>query len=203
MNIFFDLDGTLIDARERLYRLFQQLVPTSSLSFDQYWEQKRNKISHKELLADMFNYTDDTIEAFQRDWMINIERPEWLALDKPFDGISDRLKELKKSCNLFVVTHRQFRESVSGQMTQFGWLDLFKDVFVTSQKTEKYDLIKNVADISPDDWFVGDTGNDIQTGKKLGVRTVAVLSGFLSREKLSEYSPDRIEDNVLKIKFSS
>ena len=47
MNIFFDLDGTLIDSKLRLYSLFQKLVPESILTYDEYWKYKMNKISHQ------------------------------------------------------------------------------------------------------------------------------------------------------------
>ena len=36
MNIFFDLDGTLLDSKERLYYLFQHLVPECKFSFEEY-----------------------------------------------------------------------------------------------------------------------------------------------------------------------
>jgi phosphoglycolate phosphatase len=72
---------------------------------------------------------------------------------------------------------------------------------VTQQRKEKFDLINDEVLISKQDWFVGDTGKDIQTGKKLGIKTAAVLSGFLNKEKLMEYEPDVIERDVLKLKF--
>ena len=45
MKIFFDLDGTLIDSKLRMYNLFQELVPQSNLTFVEYWEYKKNKFS--------------------------------------------------------------------------------------------------------------------------------------------------------------
>ena len=58
MNIFFDLDGTLIDSRLRLYKLFQDLVSSSNLTFSDYWNLKRNKISHKKILTTKFAYSE-------------------------------------------------------------------------------------------------------------------------------------------------
>ena len=57
VNIFFDLDGTLLDSRKRLYKLFQDLVLESNLTIDEYWELKRNKINHKTILIEKFGYT--------------------------------------------------------------------------------------------------------------------------------------------------
>lgn len=201
MNIFFDLDGTLIDSRERLYFLFQHLVTESVLSFDAYWSLKRNKTSHKDILRDQFYYLPERIADFEANWMSRIELPEWLALDSPFEGVNEFLELLAKDHTLYIVTSRQYEDSALQQIKVFGWAGLFERVFVTQQKKEKFDLIRNEVFINAQDWFVGDTGKDIQTGKKLGIRTAAVLSGFLNREKLMEYEPDVIESNVLKLKF--
>jgi|SRR6185437_15162466 len=201
MNIFFDLDGTLLDSRERLYQLFQHLVPDSNLSFNEYWELKRNKIGHKEILKTHFSYSEEAFTSFEKIWMERIELPEWLALDKPFNGITNYLKELKNKHSLYIITARQLEDLAIEQINQIGWKGLFEKILVTGKKMEKYDLIKASVKVSNEDWFVGDTGKDIQIGKKLDINTVAVLSGFLNRDKLEEYNPDLIVDNVNELKF--
>ena len=72
----------------------------------------------------------------------------------------------------------------------------FKDIFVTEQKFDKFQILSNSnISFTNKDWIIGDTGNDIDTGKKIGVQTCAVLSGFMSRSSLIGYSPDlMIED---------
>lgn len=201
-NIFFDLDGTLLESRPRLYKLFQQMVPLSGLSFDEYWALKRNKTAHKEILRNLFNYQPIEINRFEADWLKQIELPEWLLLDEPFEGISDYLKALKKTHKVFIVTSRQSEKMAVEQMDRFGWLEVVDKLLVTGQVQEKYDLIKNEVKVSSGDWLVGDTGKDIETGKRLGINTAAVLTGFLSREKLAEYEPDIIETEVTRLNFS-
>ena len=49
---------------------------------------------------------------------------------------------------------------------------------------------------SAENWFVGDTGEDILVGKRLGMRTCGVLTGFLSYERLSDYEPELICSSV-------
>ncbi|MVN21010.1 HAD family hydrolase [Mucilaginibacter arboris] len=201
-NIFFDLDGTLIESRPRLYQLFQNMIPSSKLSFDEYWTYKRNKISHKEILQNVFSYSLEDISKFEKEWLERIELPEWLVLDTPFEGISDYLNKLKYTYKIFIVTSRQSEKRALEQIDQFGWLDVVKKVFVTGQTQEKHDLIKNGVTIHSKDWFVGDTGKDIQTGKRLGINTAAVLTGFLNEKKLLEYKPDIIEREVIKLNFN-
>lgn len=197
MNIFFDLDGTLIDSRTRLYQLFQFLVPNSQLQFEEYWELKRNKINHKEILTTKFNYSEEDFRKFEQKWMAEIELKRWLDLDKPFEGITEFLIDLSDRNALFLVTARQSEKMVLQQIKKFGWGSIFIKVLVSEQKQEKYDLIKTTVKVNPDDWFVGDTGKDIQTGKLLGIKTAAVLSGFLNNKSLLQYEPDVIANTVL------
>lgn len=201
MNIFFDLDGTLLDSRKRVYLLFQHLVPTSSFSFDEYWNLKRNKINHQKILSDYFSYSENEIKAFEKNWMNLIEADEWLFLDQPLDGVTELLKTLSVQHNLYIVTARQFKSKVFQQIDDFGWKGLFIDALVTEQKKEKFELINEKQDIilNKNDIFAGDTGKDIETGKKLGIKTIAVSNGFLNEASLIKYQPDKIIDSVVNL----
>lgn len=201
MNIFFDLDGTLLDSRSRLHGLFQSLVPQSCFSFDEYWSLKRNRISHKQILAKYFEYGDNDIEAFQKHWMANIESEYWLDMDIPFPGVTEYLNKIKEEHTLYVVTARQSKAMAAQQINHFGWANVFEAILVTEQKLDKYALISNAVEVSITDWLVGDTGKDIQTGKLLNMNTAAVLSGFLNRQCLNEYEPDLVVDDVTKLNF--
>jgi len=199
MNIIFDLDGTLIDSKPRLYYLFKKLVPISDLTFDEYWDLKSNKNGHQEILSSKYSYSDKMFQEFSNTWMNQIETKQWLDYDKPFLGLTEYLMNLKKNnCSLYIATARQSEVNTLKQIDSFGWNEIFEKVLVTQQKSDKFELIKNEIKLSKEDWLVGDTGKDIETGKKLGINTVAVLSGFLNRESLLLYNPDKIIDNVLK-----
>ena len=184
MKIFFDLDGTLLDSKQRLYQLFQFLVPNSTFTFEKYWHLKQDKVSHKDILSKYFDYTDDKILKFTSEWMILIESSEWLAHDQLFSGVKSFLDTLKEKNELYVVTARQFEERTINQIDNLGLSNIFTDVLVTLQKNEKSNLIKKHTIVSSKDWIVGDTGKDVLTGKELGLKTAAVLSGFLSKKHL-------------------
>ena len=201
MNIFFDLDGTLIDSKRRLYALFQYLVQESNYTFNDYWKLKKDKVSHSQILSQHFNYGANDILKFNQRWMNQIEQKEWLDFDLPFDGMSDYLIELSKRHSLFVITARQSEAMAIIQIEGYGWSNIFQKIFVTGQKLDKYQLITSSINVSTHDWLVGDTGKDIQTGKLLGINTAAVLSGFLSEDRLLEYEPDLIVENVINLNF--
>jgi len=188
-NIFFDLDGTLIHAHTRLYRLFQKLAPESGLGFDEYWAIKRSQKGHAAILSELYGWTPERIAEFETEWLSLIETPEWLALDRPLEGADAVLRSLQgHAC--YVVTARQHEDLAVLQIESFGWKDLFKGIFVTGRERGKYELIHGTLDAGSDDWYLGDTGIDIRTGKQLGVKTVGVLSGFRDRQALEVYEPD-------------
>jgi len=198
VNIVFDLDGTLIDSRLRLYRLFQDLAPDSPLSYGQYWAFKQNKVSNETILSAELGLDQAQITRFVADWMTLIESPAYLALDRNFPGIHAALAGLQQRADLYVCTARQLRQPVLDQLANLGLLPFFKMVMVTEQVQNKESLIAaHVASLSPQDWMVGDTGKDVQVGKMLNMKTCAVLTGFLSRESLQSYAPDLMIDSVV------
>ncbi len=201
IKLFFDLDGTLLDSKQRLYELFQHLVPESDFNFETYWNFKKNKIDHSHILSSNFNYNTEMIESFQQQWLSLIETDEWLNYDKPFDNVTEFLHLLKEEHEIFLVTARQSEIKVTEQIEKFGWHDIFTAVLVTSHRTEKDNLIRHYHP-SANDWLIGDTGYDIKTGKLLGMRTAAVLTGFLNQERLMEYNPDIIAASVLDLHFN-
>ncbi|HMU46618.1 MAG TPA: HAD hydrolase-like protein [Chitinophagaceae bacterium] len=203
MNIFFDLDGTLIDSKPRLYYLFQHLIPESRLSYNEYWELKSRKQNHWDILSKYFKFSKLQYDEFERKWMKEIEKEEWLKFDKPLKGITDYLFSISanKKLNLFVVTSRQHKIGVVDQLSNLNLRQYFKDVLVTEQVLSKYDLISQKIKTSSEDWIVGDTGLDIITGKQLGIHTAAVLSGFLNKESLEAYNADIVVDSVLNLNF--
>ena len=192
MNLIFDLDGTLIDARQRLYCLFQQLVPSSKLTFQSYWAFKQNKVSNETILANEFGFDAPAIERFLSVWLEKIESSELLDLDKNFPGMHGALDRLSKQARLHVCTARQHRQLAVDQIDRLGLLPYFESIMVTEGTTRKEELIGCVSGLGPRDWIIGDTGKDVLVGQALGIRTCAVLSGFLSEKSLLPYGPDLI-----------
>src|SRR6266542_1760794 len=115
-NIFFDLDGTLFDSQERLYRLYIKLT-NSNLSSEQYWAFKKAMKSNQWILKNHLNWEQIKIKNFEEQWMLLIEDDEYLAIDKPFPYTKEVLKRLISiGINLFIVTNRQFQEKVIKQL---------------------------------------------------------------------------------------
>ncbi len=194
-NIFFDLDGTLINSSCRLYELFVDLVPECKMTKDEYWILKRAKINHEMILEKYF--PTYSFKDFNTKWLELIETEKYLNKNKLKAGVEKLLAKLSVKNELYIVTARQNKEFTYKELDRFGIKHFFKEIMVTEDKISKAELIKMKVKIDPEDLFVGDTGFDIKTGKDLGIKTIAVSDGFLSADNLKEYKPDYIITNVL------
>lgn len=193
MNFIVDLDGTLSCAKQRLFRVFSDLVVESDLSFDQYWALKYSLLSNQEILRRYFNASERFISKFESDWMDRIEHKKYLALDRPIEGVGSFLRTLVADNSVYLCTARQTEESVFYQLELWGFSELFSAVLVTKQTRTKAELIsESVVSLGRDDWVIGDTGNDVRIGNELGLNSCAVLTGFMNKQNLLKYQPDRV-----------
>jgi phosphoglycolate phosphatase len=198
MNIFFDLDGTLLDSKERLFRLFSDITKQSILNFDDYWELKRAMYDHRKILRDFLHYSFDRIDSFEKQWMLLIESDEYLLFDRPFSFTVLVLQNLTaKGFNLYVITARQDKLRTMQQLDNNGLTSYFSKVLITETTKSKTKLIlESGVCLVQNDLFVGDTGIDIKTAKEIGIRSMAVLSGFRNKSVLLKYKPDYIENDI-------
>lgn len=199
-KFFFDLDGTIINSQERLYKLFCELCPENRFSYTEYWEIKRTHCTQKDLLKRYFGYNETQIVNFNIKFKEMVEEEYRLAQDVPIYGVSDVLFYLHQKYRLFIVTNRQNRHLTIQQISRLGWFSLFEKILVTEQKISKEDLILNNITTSSNDWMVSDTGEDIKTAKKLGIKSIAVTWGILNKNVLEGYSPDLLIDDVNELR---
>lgn len=196
MKIFFDLDGTILDASDRLYRLFCDLIPECKFSKEEYWQLKRNKVNHKIILEKYFPECD--FEKFNSKWLKLVETDKYLAMDSVYDGVYELLEKMRKKDEVYLLTARQSKEKLFKELKRFNLEKYFDEIFVTENKKTKKNLLDGL-DLDFDDIFISDMGKDVQTAQSAGIRSAAVTYGFMCREKIKEYEPTYICDSIEEI----
>lgn len=194
-NIVFDLDGTLLDSRRRLHRLFCELAGTQALGFEDYWRLKRAGASQKQLLVAHLGFDPAQADSFKLRWLEQIEAPERLREDSPFPQAGALLAALAADNRLFIVTGRQDAARAAGQVRSFGWEPLITSVLATGLAKSKADLIRGAMTPAPGDLVVGDGGEELDAGQELGLRTIGVTYGFNDRNRLQAHHPERMVDD--------
>ena len=185
-KLFFDLDGTLLDSSERLYRLFCDLIPDCTFSKEQYWQLKRDKKNHRQILANYF--PDYSFDEFNSAWMEKIEQPEYLALDKVYPFTLPFLQDISQR-PVYLLTARQSKKNLEEELHRCRLWDFFKEILVTENKTTKLALLR-AQNPTAQDMYISDMGKDILMAKEAGVQTVGVCWGFMSETHLKTYQPD-------------
>lgn len=200
-TLFIDLDGTIIDASARLYRLHQDMVQkvgfTTPHSREEYIALKQIPIPEEEIISFITEPTQRNFYLQQRER--NIEAWNYLALDVLFPWAKEALELLKKHNTLILCTRRRNEKQVLKQLHHLGINNLFHDSIISpEQKKEKIETHPQF--VKKRSIIIGDTEEDIETGKKVGIKTIAVLSGYRNKEFLQKYEPDLIVENIKELK---
>jgi phosphoglycolate phosphatase len=96
------------------------------------------------------------------------------------------------------LTSRQSKINTKYQLDRLNLTNYFNNILITENKASKYELIKT-CNLNGRSMIIGDTGVDIEVGKKFNFTTVSVLSGFRNLNSLNKYNPDYIIENFNQI----
>jgi phosphoglycolate phosphatase len=185
MNIFFDLDGTLVDARKRLYRLytdFARTVGVTPILETTYFDKKTSGILERDIAAVTFSSKTEEYLEWRKKY---IEDASYIKLDTVFLGVNDMLKKLSATRKLFVLTSRVNRARTLDQLENNGLIHFFTEVITTpgsdAVKLKTAGLrdacLRHHLDIQTA-LIVGDSEVEFGVGKALGIRCVSVLYGL-------------------------
>lgn len=193
-SIAFDLDGTLIDVSLRDYKIYTDIVHSlngTPMKYDVYWSLRKNKTDIFYILEQSGIINDIETNFFLQKRKELMERSEYLKLDVLIPGVATTLEKLAKSYDIYIVTIRYNKENTIEQLHQLG-LDKYKLYIASGGKVEYLKKIPNLC------VMVGDTENDILPAKKLGIQSVAVLSGIRNKTQLEVMEPSYIIESVSK-----
>ncbi len=196
--ILYDLDGTLIDTREDIVRAanFMRretgMPPLTAEEVSQYVGQGLAHLIQKCLETDDPRKVERSSKIY-RDYyakhMLDHSRLYPRALD-----VLDYFKNRKQA----VVTNKP--DPFSTEMLKaLGAGDYFFEVVAGNSKYPQkpdpaafFGLMEKTATKPQDVLFIGDSGIDIETGRRAGVDTVVVLHGFGTENELRSARPKAI-----------
>lgn len=185
----FDLDGTLIDARDRQVEVTAWLLGelgAAPLDRVRLWRHKRNGATTAAALAAL-GYPPETVEGVAQRWPEVMECEEWLTRDRALPGAGRVLARLRRDGHrISVITARRRVASAAESLRAAGLHELVDDVAVVAPADAVESKAQRLIDLRAP-WFIGDSISDGDAAKAAGVPFVAVATGQRSSSYLMRY----------------
>jgi phosphoglycolate phosphatase-like HAD superfamily hydrolase len=198
-TILLDLDGTLLNIRNRHYIAYKITIESMGgkpLPLQEYWHLKRAKVSHNSLLIQS-SVSEKCIDTFTRLFSETVENPEYFSLDEVFPWTKKTLQNLSDYATLRIISFRKNQQTITKQLTSFNLSGYISTVYSGSPnkyRTKYHLLPENLRDSVMA--VAGDTEADIALAQKLTVPSYAVLSGIRNTTALKDYRPTQIIKNI-------
>jgi len=202
---FFDLDGTLIDIKDKVYQAHVNACLKNNqlpLQKETYWELKRNKINEEKIV----NFSPDIFKKYNEFRIMNLEDEATLELDSVFPGVKGLLKKLNNQNNiLFLITRRKHSDRLKKELKKLHLIKYFQYILTLFPKKNKENIngkmmiIQSKENIYKDykeKIIIGDTEDEIECGKMLSFKTVSVTNGMRNLKILKGFNPDYLFDSV-------
>jgi phosphoglycolate phosphatase len=200
MNIFFDLDGTLTDPKEGITRCIQYALEKlkrpcpGGFSPAECIGPPLRSIFMRLLASDNRDLIEKAV-IFYRERFSEIGLYE----NQVYPGIFELLADLNgNSHRLFVVTSKP-KIYANRIVRHFALEPWFDDIYGAEldgrfdNKAALVDWILHRLALPPEETvMVGDRKEDVQAGKKNGIRTIGVTYGYGSKKEIIRAAPDYV-----------
>ena len=115
-----------------------------------------------------------------------------------YSGIVSLIKDLQQQGVRMVVISSDFSDTLLPEIDSFGlnntFLDVTTEVYDKTIAMEKLIVKHNFNKLET--FVVGDSNHEIEAGKFIGIKTVAITWGFTLENRLIDSNPDFIAHNV-------
>lgn len=207
-QIFLDLDGPLLDGKERHYFCYQRILEQfkfKPIGIDKYWEKKRARGDRRDLLR--MSGAEEIYDDFLAAWLASIESPEALVLDKVQEGAIDCLNSWKKQrIELILVSMRKNKPGLDDQLKLLELRPLLDDVLVCDHADGgdgKADAVRKMYQakrFKENALWIGDTEVDWEAAKSLGCDVVLISNGLRNEEYLRSLDGALVKPSIASLK---
>jgi len=182
-TIFLDLDGPVLECRDRHYACYVELCSRygrKPRAPEGYWRFRRRRVSAVDLLISAGVRADEA--ELRRSWIDLIEQPRYLTLDAPQPGAAEAISAWKGAgWRLVLVTLRREARATRAQLERLGLAPLFDRIAVCDPElgsTGKAAAARDdVGRSDPADCvWIGDTEIDAEAAAALGCSGLYLVS---------------------------
>jgi len=221
--ILIDLDGTIFDITER--DAFARYKALSDLGYDisleavrRYYHFGAGRLGPVKELG--IEFTKEKEKEYIKASFAHFVEREASRLTKIHKGAHDVLSALAKRFRLAVVTSRETLSSTEEELGDFD-IRRFFSLIVTrevaaeyygvekipllpfhEQRKKLYECAIGLTEADPGDMLcIGDSVEELQPAKELGIKVIGVLTGFSNKEDMEKASIPTISDFSQLIKM--
>ena len=208
--VVFDYDGVLIKSSDVHLQTWKDVLESEGVDhqittelieshFGESYEDMAKHIISEEQKDKRETVLKKLIEIFRS--------PEYPNKFEKVDGIREFLESLKKREIKLAVASGNKKDILMNWLTVAGVKDVFdlilsaEDIKHGKPQPDMLEEVKLFFEANSDEIiFVGDAKDDIKMGKAAGVKTVAVLTGAMSRDEAEKEGADMILEKVTELK---
>ncbi len=192
-RIAFDLDGTLLDSRERHKIVMDDVLKKLGISIETNDLVPFKAEGHNNIEWLISKDIDEkTAKKINAEWISLIEQDTYLKNDSLYFGAREILEKLSKENELYLVTARNNKAGCLKQLKNCGIEQYFKEIEIIDSCKETSRLKTEVLRNYQIDCLVGDTESDCKAAEQAGCKFYTVDYGFRSNFFLQRIGVDII-----------
>lgn len=205
-HICFDLDGTLLNSAGTIYKSTLKTFDDLNIKYE-LPEDEFNKMIGMHFV-DIFEQFKIYVPDFEI-FIVHYKKVyfDFITESVFYSGVKDTLEILKDSPYKISLLTTKAQDQTERILEHFNLTNYFDFIMGRTNgiphkpdPTPFFMICDNLKVEPENSLMVGDTELDILCGKNANAKTVAVTYGYRSIEKLNEYSPDYMVDNLLELK---
>jgi phosphoglycolate phosphatase-like HAD superfamily hydrolase len=215
MRIITDFDGPIMDLSDRYYHVYQLCLeqvrePNQSirlLTKEEFWAYKRARVPEQQVGIES-GLTVAQSEVFKNLRDRTAHQLQYLSLDRVVpvaisalaqiqsSGIELILMTLRRTCELNVAFNQYDLDRFFSPHCRYCLADDYQKQGDIQDKTQLMAQARSELKLEPNTWMIGDTETDIIAAQTYDIKVIGVLSGIRNRDRLEQYQPDKIVNNL-------